>query len=451
SKPARLYRHVGRSRPGDVNFAANAGDQLRDAAGRPALPAPTRQAALAQLCETLTLAAHAPATVLATRKHECLYTLGPVGRFLRIAPGPVTADLLAMVDDGVRTQLRLAILRSVQDGAPVVVSGGHTVEDGRPRPFDIEVRPVRSDGEDLLLIHFIDQPEPAPIAPAPALAADAGGSRIAVLERDLKMAQDELQGALRSLEIAGNEQKMINEDALSVNEEFQSTNEELLTSKEELQSLNEELTALNSQLQETLEQQKTTANDLQNVLYSTDVATIFLDLDLKIRFFTPATKALFSVIKGDIGRPLADMRSIAADPDLTADAQTVLQGHTPVEHEVEAPGRVWSRRILPYFTADAKVEGVVITFTDITDRKHAKTALRLAKRDADRANNAKSQFLAAASHDLRQPLQTLALLQGLLASRVAGSDAEQLVARLDDTVGAMSGMLDTLLDINQIE
>ena len=103
---------------------------------------------------------------------------------------------------------------------------------------------------------------------------------------------------------------------MSVNEEFQSTNEELLASKEELQSLNEELTALNSQLQETLEQQRTTSNDLQNVLYSTDVATLFLDADLNIRFFTPATKSLFNILPSDVGRPLADLNSLAIDSTL---------------------------------------------------------------------------------------------------------------------------------------
>ncbi len=113
----------------------------------------------------------------------------------------------------------------------------------------------------------------------------------------------ELQGAIRNLEISSEDQKAINEEALSVNEEYQSTNEELLTSKEELQSLNEELTALNSQLQETLERQRTTSNDLQNVLYSTDVATLFLDANLNIRFFTPATRSLFSVIPAtSVGR-----------------------------------------------------------------------------------------------------------------------------------------------------
>jgi two-component system CheB/CheR fusion protein len=125
---------------------------------------------------------------------------------------------------------------------------------------------------------------------------------------------------------------------LSVNEEFQSTNEELLTSKEELQSLNEELTALNSQLQETLERQRTTSNDLQNVLYSTDVATLFLDTDLNIRFFTPATKSLFNVIPGDIGRPLADLRSLAAD-DAAGRRRAVLKTSAPIEREIEGAER----------------------------------------------------------------------------------------------------------------
>ena len=129
----------------------------------------------------------------------------------------------------------------------------------------------------------------------------------------------------------------------------------------------------------------------------------------------------------------------------------MLRDLVPVEREIEANGTWFIRRVLPYRTEDKGVEGVVITFTDITERKHTARALELAKQDAERANAAKSRFLAAASHDLRQPLQTLALLQGLLAKAVEGQAAEKLVARLDDTLSAMSGMLNTVLDINQIE
>src|SRR6202044_1552862 len=153
----------------------------------------------------------------------------------------------------------------------------------------------------------------------------AGSGESTSVERELETTRAELQGAIYNLEISSEGQKAINEEALSVQEEYQSTNEELLTSKEELQSLNEELTALNGQLQETLERQRTTSNDLQNVLYSTDVATLFLDKSLNIRFFTPATKALFSILPGDLGRPLSDLHSLAADAGLLEDARTVLR------------------------------------------------------------------------------------------------------------------------------
>src|SRR5208283_4209986 len=313
-----------------------------------------------------------------------------------------------------------------------------------------EVRPVLSGGEQLLLVCFVDAPTPPQTRAHRGAASSA--SRVAELQQELDATRSELQGAVHDLELSNEEQKAINEEALSVNEKFQSTNEELLTSKEELQSLNEELTALNSQLQETLERQRKTADDLQNVLYSTDVATLFLDTDLKIRFFTPATKFLFAVIPGDIGRPLADLHSLAADHLLSVDARAVLQGSASLEREVEAPGDHWfRRRVLPYRAHDGSVEGVVITFNDITRRKQVAKALEAATKEAELANLAKTRFLAAASHDLRQPLQTLTLLQGLLAKSVEGDHARKLMARMDDALGAMSGMLNALLDINQID
>ena len=157
-------------------------------------------------------------------------------------------------------------------------------------------------------------------------------------------------------------------------------------------------------------------------------------------------------LPGDIGRPLADLSPLTIDADLAADAQTVLQTFAPIEREVGAGTGLWYiRRILPYRTQDDAVEGVVITFTDITERRRIADALKAAERQAQLANLAKSRFLAAASHDLRQPLQTLALVQGLLAKSVEGEKAQKLVARLDETLAAISGMLNTLLDINQIE
>ncbi len=500
-KSTRLYRHVGHKRPGDLNFAVSAMEGGRASSpGRPGTP--SRQAVLAELCRQAVLDAHAPAAVLCNAQYECLYSLGPTDRYLRVAPGHATSDLLAMTRGTMRTRLRSALGQATRGGVRVTIPGGRVVRDGLQVPFSIDVQPLNEGrgnegrgndkrareglehesleregsghdappagiGDMLLLVCFVDGPAGPPARDA-GLDGDARGSaagsdapRIAELERELETVRAELAESARVLEANGEEQRAVNEEALSVNEEYQSTNEELLTSKEELQSLNEELQALNSQLQETLERQRTTANDLQNILYSTNVATLFLDRDLGIRFFTPATRALFNVIPGDIGRPLSDLHSLATDTLLPADAQAVLDTLDPVEREIETPGGAWfRRRILPYRTegpwrqndaANRGVEGVVITFNDITRRKQAAAALEEAKQAAEAATLAKSRFLAAASHDLRQPLQTLALLQGLLARSVTGDKAHGLVVRLDETLGAMSGMLDTLLDLNQIE
>jgi two-component system CheB/CheR fusion protein len=453
SKQERLYRHIGHSRPGELGFSMSGGEGVRVPARPGQGQLPSHQTALADLCRRLVMETYAPAAVLINQKHECLYSLGPTERYLRVAAGHPTHDLLAMVHQDMRTKVRSAIQMASQGTAQIVVPGGRTSHDGNPGSFSIAVQPVLSEGQKLLLVCFIDDPKQDQKWGRPLAPHDT--SRVAELEQELEGTRTELQGAIRNLEISSEEQKAINEEALSVNEEYQSTNEELVTSKEELQSLNEELTALNGQLQETLERQRTTSNDLQNVLYSTDVATIFLDIDLNIRFFTPATKTLFNVIPGDVGRSLADLSSLAADSALLADAQAVLQTLVPVEREIEAQSGAWYiRRILPYRTKDNGVEGVVITYIDITGRKHTADALEAAERQAERSNAAKSRFLAAASHDLRQPLQTLSLMQGILARKIKeqkNDEALKLVARLDQTAAAMSGMLNGLLDINQID
>jgi two-component system, chemotaxis family, CheB/CheR fusion protein len=450
AKAERIYRHIGKSRPGAFLFSTSNGDGLR-VPPRPDQGAPTvRQPALADLCRRLVLESFAPAVVLINRRHECLYSMGPAERYLRVAPGYPTHDLLAMATPGLRTKLRAMIDKVSRAEPHVVAVGGLSKRDGRPVSFDIDIRSVMHDCEELLLVGFIDRQGHQQELAATTLGDQ--GARVADLKHELDVARTDLSAAIHDLEMSAEEHRAVNEEALSVNEEYQSANEELLTSKEELQSLNEELTALNGQLQETLERQRTTSNDLQNVLYSTDVATLFLDTDLNIRFFTPATKALFNLIPGDIGRPLSDLHALTADPTLADDARGVLQDRKANDCEVEAPGDVWyMRRILPYRTDADGVEGVVITFTDITERKTARKALELAKREAEQANLAKSRFLAAASHDLRQPLQSLALLTGLLTKAAENERARSLIGRLDQTLVTMSGMLNTMLDINQIE
>jgi len=577
SKTHRIYRHTAHSWTAGANLPLGAGTRLPLLGGRRALSGASPR----DLTQRALVEAYAPTSVLINRKGECLYYSGATDRYLRIAPGEPSRDLLAMVRDGLRSKLGLAIRQASEEHAYAVVTDGRVNQgDGdRSTAVSIEVRPLQSDGEALLLVSFRDEPERKERAGG-AIKSAGTASRVSELERELDGTRKELNRAIRDLEIANAEQTAINEEAMSVNEEFQSTNEELVTSKEELQALNEELTALNSQLQETLERQRSTSDDLQNILDSAGIATLFLDRDLNIRFFTPSAQSLFRVIATDIGRPLADLTRLAADADLLGDARSVLTSVAPLGREIEAENGTWYiRRILPYRTQDNRIEGVVITFADIseikaaereiqvaraysdsiietirqplvvlddelcvvsanrsfchtfaveaaevagkplgtvagdhsgasglraflervqveashvedyetevelpilgarllllnarrlregphgtpkilvaiddvTERRRAAEALGVAKREAERANLGKSRFLAAASHDLRQPLQTLSFLQGIMAKKVTDKTVLGLVDRLAETVNVMSGMLDTLLDINQLE
>jgi len=579
SKTQRIYRQIGHRRPGEVDFPIGPGGGARTLWPGRTHPAAVGGISARDLTQRLLLESYAPASVLINRKYECLYYSGPTDRYLQVAAGEPSRDLLAMAREGLRNKLRAAIQQASREHALAIATGAQASYGGSAVAVRIEVHPVQSASEELLLVSFFDEPEREP-RPGQSVEQPNDLSWIAELERELEATRKELQSAIHELEIANEEQKAINQEAMSANEEFQSTNEELMTSREELQSLNEELTALNSQLQETLERQRSTSNDLQNILDSSGVATLFLDSELNIRFFTPAAKSLFRVIATDIGRPLADLARRINDTRLLADAGTVLAGHVPPNREVEADNGAWySRRILPYRTQDAQVAGVVITLADIserktaeqaidaarsysdsiintirqplvvldeelnvisasrsfystfsvepeqtvgrqldavdegrldiaalrvfldrlrngegviedheivvelplrgmrsllvsaleirdeplttrkilltiediTERKHAAEALEVAKRQAEHANLGKSRFLAAASHDLRQPLQTISLLHELLAKKVKDETTLALVGRLDETVSTMSSMLDTLLDINQLE
>ena len=576
SKTHRIYRHIGSARAANADFPLGTGGLIASAAG------PLRRttgASPRDLTQQALLDAYAPASVLINRKGECLYYSGATDRYLRVAAGEPSRDLLAMVREGLRGKLRAAIRQASQEQVRTIVAGARVSHGGGSLAVSIEVQPLRGRDEILLLVSFLDEPEQEPRAGRSLVPADAA-SRVSELERELDITRKELQSAIRDLEISNEEQAAVNEEAMSVNEEFQSTNEELVTSKEELQALNEELTALNSQLQETLERQRSTSDDLQNILDGTGLATLFLDRNFNIRFFTPVAKSLFRIIAGDIGRPLADLTLLATDANLLADARAVLADAAPVGREIEAQSGAWYiRRIMPYRTQDNRIEGVLITFSDIsetkeaereiqaaraysdsiidtvsqplvvldealslvsanrsfyrcfalkpedavgkplatvagdgagatglraflarvrvepanvedyeteidlpilgrrllllnarrlregpqgrpkillaiddvTERRRAAEALGAAKREAEQANLGKSRFLAAASHDLRQPLQTISFLQGILAQKVTDAAILKLVDRLADTVTAMSGMLDTLLDINQLE
>ena len=441
----RMPRRDGTGPKGALSaLRVGAPDPMPDAAAH-RKDRPTR---VSDLTRDLIVAEYAPPTILITPDLDCLHTVGDLDPYLRVPAGEPSRSLLDQARPAYVATLRAALHLAQHDRRRVSLAVSTAADAEAGQQTLIEVTPVQLEGSPLFLVSFRSQPIPQ----RPGNDAALPDAVQTALQEELAAARMQLAAAISDLDAAAIDRKIISEEAQSIQEEYQSTNEELLTSKEELQSLNEELTALNTQLQETLEQQRSASSDLQNVLYSTNIATLFLDRKLQIRFYTPATTALFRLIPSDVGRPLADLKSVATDPTLLGDASRVLETLTTAEYIFQAADSKWfRRRIFPYIGADGGVSGVVITFSDVTDQHAAATALDLARSEAERANAAKSRFLAAASHDLRQPLQTLSLLQGLLAKTVSGDGPARLIARFDETLSAMSGMLNTLLDINQIE
>ena len=299
----QIFRRVGRGWRRERVFPADIGERARASWQRMAGRPDQRRTSLAETAQRMLLDAYAPASVLIASSYRALYLSGATDRYFRMPAGEPSQDALAMLREGLASRFRAAVRQASREQAPATVSGAQAKRNGDEVRVSITARPLQHDGQELLLVSFVDEPErrTAEIAETPAEA-----SRVAQLEHELEETREELENTIHELEDANQELSAANEEALSVNEEFQSTNEELETSKEELQSLNEELTTTNNQLHESLERQRRTNDDLENILNSSDAATLFLDEDLNIRFFTPSAASRFNLIPSDVGRPLAN-------------------------------------------------------------------------------------------------------------------------------------------------
>ena len=210
----------------------------------------------------------------------------------------------------------------------------------------------------------------------------ATASRITELEHELQVSQESHQTAIEELESSNEELKSSNEEIQSANEELQSTNEELESSKEELQSLNEELQTVNAELQSKVEELSAAHDDMYNLLNSTEIATIFVDNDLRIRRFTPQATTIVNLIRSDIGRPLKHVMSNLSYSEMIPDLKEVLKKLTPKEMEVQTDKGEWfNMRIMPYRTTDNRIDGAVLTFAAIDDQKSAQARLQASMRE----------------------------------------------------------------------
>lgn len=369
SKKWRVYRRIGPARPDKVQFpvAPSAQPEPAPVAHSEPVALPNRLTALLQ---RVLMARFVPASVVINRRYEILYYCGPTHLYLAHPPGPPTQDLIAQAREGAQAKLRSALRRAMAAAEPISVGGVRIQRNGAFARIAICVEPVKEwkEAEGLLLVSFADEPDHGPRARRGKARApkEAEESLLRQLEYELKSTREDLQSTIEELETSNEELKAANEEVMSINEELRSTNEELETSKEELQSLNEELSTVNTQLQSKVDELEGANNDLDNLLTSTNIATVFLDRDLRIRRFTPAATQLFKLIGSDVGRPISDIVQQFTDLQLLADARTVLEHLTPARDEVKAhDGRWYVRQVLPYRTQDNRIDGVVITFSDV--------------------------------------------------------------------------------------
>ncbi len=329
------------------------------------------------------LAKYSPVYVAVDRQGNILrYSGEEAGRYLAPSAGAASLSLQSNLRRSLRVVVRTALQSVMKTGEAVVVDNVPLLVDGQQRLVTVIVEPVQeAGGEGLFVVAF---QEVRMTAAEPAQAADGSvrSPEAAAAEQALRTTRAQLQATIADLETANEAMKAAGEEHQSVNEELQSTNEELQTSKEEMQSINEELQTVNAEMTAKNDLLSNLNSDLQNLLNSTQIATIFLDENLRIKNFTPGMADIFSVREGDRGRPLTDIVSLLAYDDLRRDVAKVLRDLAVLERELELHdrGAVFVMRIRPYQTVERVIDGVVITFVDVTERKRAEQAQRVSER-----------------------------------------------------------------------
>ena len=323
---------------------------------------------------------YAPPSIIINGEYDILHFTSRAGRYLHFAGGELSKNLLKLIRPELRLELRTALYQATQQQTHVEVQNLHFRLEELSETLTLHVRPVLGEGNPangFILVLFEVAGEGADDA-APSLTPME--PMAAQLEDEVIRVKAQLRTANEHHELQAEELKASNEELQAMNEEMRSAAEELETGKEELQSINEELITVNQELKVKVEEITITGNNLQNLINSTDIATLFLDRSLRVNLFTPATRHLFNLIPADSGRPLSDITNRLDYQNLPADAERVLATLQPIEREVRTTdGDTFIMRVLPYRTANDHINGVVITFVDISGQKAAAEALRLSE------------------------------------------------------------------------
>ena len=390
SKRWRIYQRIGATRSSALNFSdwPNQDDRFT----REKVPPKLADIAIKALADRF-----APASVLIDRHYSVLHFHGNTEEFLMQPAGSPTLDVLAMARDGLRLPIRSAVQKATESRKSCSIRTTMKIANSNEAVL-VTASLVRhkDDESSMILLTFARdqemfvQPEEDVILPADTVQRDD-------IEKQLRAAREEMHNTVEQYETTNEELTAANEEVTSVNEELQATNEELEASKEELQALNEELTTINAQLDRKIVELGNVSDDLKNLLLGNDIATIFLDTEMRIKWFTPALNTVFSLRDEDIGRPIANFAQNFAGGDLLEKARAAVSDLTTSEAEVESDvGRCYRMRVLPYRTHDNRIAGAVATFVDITDLKQTFSATKAAK-----------DFSSAIVESVRTPLLVL--------------------------------------------
>ena len=367
----RIYRREAGVRSGGVNFLMNSVPPLSPVAVENAVSssdAPHNNN-LQEAADHVLLQVYAPAAVLVNGSGDILYISGRTGKYLEPAAGKANWNVHAMARDGLRAPLATAIADALKHNEPIHLHGLRVqLPGGGEQNVDVTVQalnePVTLRGMAMIVFRDVDPITPGKRKRKADLTAEA------THEAELQRCRDEIQN-LRE------EARATREELQSANEELQSANEELTTSKEEMQSMNEELQTINAELQTKLDDLALAQSDMKNLLNSIEIAILFLDHELHVRRYTDRAAKLINIREVDIGRPFSDLTTMLEYPDLYADAQETLRTHQFSEKQVRATGERWfAVRIIPYHRQENVIDGVVITFVEITETKKLEHALR---------------------------------------------------------------------------
>ena len=395
---------------------------------------------------------YVPPSFVVNRLYELVHSFGDANKVLTQPKGRPTLEVLKMVDGDLKMALSTALHRSSRENDRVILQGVRVPLDGKEVTMQVSVEPCSKKAQELFLVS-LEELKDAPIQkPGTDIeqfrADDHAAQRIVDLERELEFKKETLQTTVEELESSNEELQSTNEELVASNEELQSTNEEL-------HSVNEELYTVNAEHQRKIEELTCLTADMENLIRATDIGTIFLDRDLCIRRFTPAITAAFNILEQDIGRPIDQFAYRFDNPGWAKMARQVIEDGNPIELQLQMPGttNTYLKRIRPYRDLDGKINGVVITFTDISAIAQSREKEERRREHLEQVTRELQDFVYAVSHDLHSPLrhikEAVDLLQNSLPDDVSEFCAKQISTATTRT-DRLKTMLECLLTFSRV-